>query len=76
LKEFERHLSLLESREYDSVIREWKSLSGTLEHRVRINTMNRTFEGEAIDIDEFGALIVRKDNGAVERVIAGDCTHI
>ena len=76
LKEFERHLSLLEEREYETVVREWKSLSGTLEHRVRIHTMNRTFEGDAVDIDEYGALIVRKDTGAVERVIAGDCTHI
>ncbi|MDD1675761.1 MAG: biotin--[acetyl-CoA-carboxylase] ligase, partial [Methanomicrobiales archaeon] len=36
----------------------------------------RIFEGEAIDIDDYGALIVRKDSGAVERVIAGDCEHI
>ena len=76
LKELERHLSLQEEREYETVVREWKSLSGTLEHRVRIHTMNRTFEGDAVDIDEYGALIVRKDTGAVERVIAGDCTHI
>ncbi|HMZ31318.1 MAG TPA: biotin--[acetyl-CoA-carboxylase] ligase, partial [Methanoregulaceae archaeon] len=43
------------------------------EHRVRINTMKATFEGEAIDIDEFGALLIRKDNGKIERVIGGDC---
>jgi BirA family biotin operon repressor/biotin-[acetyl-CoA-carboxylase] ligase len=35
--------------------------------------MKSSFEGEAIDIDEFGALIIRKDNGRIERVIAGDC---
>ncbi|HQA81382.1 MAG TPA: biotin--[acetyl-CoA-carboxylase] ligase, partial [Methanoregulaceae archaeon] len=51
------------------------SLSCTLEHRVRINTLKTTFEGEAIDIDEFGALLIRKDNGKVVRVIAGDCIH-
>ncbi|MDI6718832.1 MAG: biotin--[acetyl-CoA-carboxylase] ligase [Methanomicrobiales archaeon] len=73
LKEFERHYLLLESGEYDTIIREWKSLSSTLEHRVRIRTHTRHFEGEAIDIDDHGALIVRRDNGAVERVIAGDC---
>ena len=76
LREFERHYLLLESQEYESIVREWKSLSCTLERRVRIATMTRTFEGEAIDIDEFGALIVRKDNGTVERIIAGDCLHV
>jgi BirA family biotin operon repressor/biotin-[acetyl-CoA-carboxylase] ligase len=72
LKEFESRYLLIESGEYDAVIREWKSFSSTLEHRVAINTMKATFEGEAIDIDEFGALLIRKDNGKVERVIAGD----
>ena len=73
LKEFESRYLLIESGEYEAVTREWKSLSCTLEHRVRINTMKATFEGEAIDIDDFGALLIRKDNGKIERVIAGDC---
>ena len=34
------------------------------------------FDGEAIDIDPNGALVVKKDNGKIERVIAGDCIHI
>jgi BirA family biotin operon repressor/biotin-[acetyl-CoA-carboxylase] ligase len=73
LREFENRYLLIESGEYEAVLREWKSLSCTLEHRVRITTMKSSFEGEAIDIDEFGALIIRKDNGRIERVIAGDC---
>ena len=75
LKEFENRYLLIEGGEYDSIIREWKSLSSTLEHRVHITTMKNSFEGDAIDIDEFGALIIRKDNGKIERVIAGDCIH-
>jgi len=76
LKEFESHYLLLESGEYDAIIREWKSLSCTLERRVDIRTLKNSFEGEAVDIDEFGALIIRKDNGKLERVIAGDCYHL
>ena len=75
LKEFESRYNLIESQEYDTVIREWKSLSCTIDQRVRISTVKSTFEGVAIDIDEFGALIIRKDDGRVERVIAGDCAH-
>jgi BirA family biotin operon repressor/biotin-[acetyl-CoA-carboxylase] ligase len=75
LREFESRYLVIESEEYEPILREWKSLSCTLEHRVRINTMKATFEGEAVDIDEFGALLIRKDNGKVERVIAGDCIH-
>jgi len=73
LREFENRYQLVESGEYESITQEWKSLSATLESRVQIRTLKNSFEGEAIDIDEYGALIVRKDNGKLERVIAGDC---
>lgn len=75
LKEFESRYLLIEGGEYETIIREWKSLSCTLENRVQIRTLKNSFEGEAIDIDEYGALIIRKDNGKLERVIAGDCYH-
>jgi BirA family biotin operon repressor/biotin-[acetyl-CoA-carboxylase] ligase len=73
LKEFESRYLLIESGEYEALVREWKSLSCTLENRVQIRTLKNSFEGDAIDIDEFGALIIRKDNGKIERVISGDC---
>ncbi len=73
LKEFESRFLLIESGEYETITREWKSLSCTLENRVQIRTLKNSFEGDAIDIDEFGALIIRKDNGKLERVISGDC---
>ncbi|MDD1673311.1 MAG: biotin--[acetyl-CoA-carboxylase] ligase [Methanomicrobiales archaeon] len=76
LREFELRYNQVESGEYDTIVREWKSHSWTLEHRVRIHLGTRVFEGDAIDIDDYGALIVRKDSGTVERVIAGDCEHI
>jgi len=76
LKEFEQRYLLIENEEYDTLVREWKSMSLTLDHRVQIRTMKRTFDGEAIDIDEHGALIIRKDNGKIERVIAGDCFQL
>jgi len=31
-------------------------------------------EGVAVDIDEAGALVLRKENGLNERVLAGDAT--
>ncbi len=75
LKEFESRYLLLEEEEYDAIIREWKSLSCTLDHRVKILTLKNTFEGDAFDIDESGALMIRKDNGRVEHVISGDCLN-
>jgi BirA family biotin operon repressor/biotin-[acetyl-CoA-carboxylase] ligase len=67
---------MIEVGEYESIVREWKSLSLTLDKRVKIKTPRKSFEGIAIDIDEYGALIVRRDNGKVERVFSGDCTPV
>jgi BirA family biotin operon repressor/biotin-[acetyl-CoA-carboxylase] ligase len=75
LRDFERHYDLLEAQEYDAILREWKSMSCTLDQHVHVNTLTRSFDGEAIDIDEYGALLVRKENGRIERVIAGDLHH-
>ncbi len=72
LKEFELRLLQLESGEYETIVREWKSLSLTLNRRVHVKTMTKSYKGEAIDIDNHGALVIRKDNGKVEKVIAGD----
>ena len=73
LKEFERRYQMVLMGETEPLFREWRSLSYTLHRRVRIRTMKESFEGEAIDIDEHGALLVHRDGGEVERVIAGDC---
>ena len=76
LKEFEVRYDMIEQGEYEPVIREWKNFSSTIGRRVRINTLRNSFEGEAVDIDPSGALVVRRDNGKIEKVIAGDCVHI
>ncbi|HJJ36016.1 MAG TPA: biotin--[acetyl-CoA-carboxylase] ligase [Methanocorpusculum sp.] len=73
LNEFERRYLMIMKGETEPVLREWKSLSDTLHHRVRIRTVHEGFDGEAMDIDEVGTLLVHRDNGDVEEVIAGDC---
>ncbi len=76
LKAFENRYDMITKGEYNTILREWKSFSSTIGRRVRITTPRSNFEGEAIDIDNYGALIVKRDNGKIEKVIAGDCTHL
>ncbi|HJJ47364.1 MAG TPA: biotin--[acetyl-CoA-carboxylase] ligase [Methanocorpusculum sp.] len=76
LKEFERRYNMILMDEADALLHEWRSLSHTLHRRVRIRTLRASFDGEAIGIDDDGALLVRTDEGEVERVITGDCSLI
>lgn len=51
---------------------EWKKHLVTLQKVVRAEIAGRNVEGVAEDVDEDGALILRKDDGVLERLLAGD----
>ncbi len=61
---------------FDRVYEEWRSRSATLGQRVRIITRSGEFEGCAQALEADGALMVRRDDGLLERVLAGDCVHL
>lgn len=53
---------------------EWLRSAPMLGAKVRIVETARAYEAEAVDLDADGALLVRRDGGALERVVAGDVT--
>ncbi len=59
----------------DAVLPRWRELSGTLGREVRVETPGGTVEGEAVDVEFPGTLVVETDDGT-ERVTAGDCEHL
>jgi BirA family biotin operon repressor/biotin-[acetyl-CoA-carboxylase] ligase len=72
LRSLEKWYLKLLRHEFDQVMEEWKKRSATLNKRVRITDPAGIIEGEAIDLDEDGALLIRKDNGLVIKKTAGD----
>lgn len=62
---------------------EWRARSTVLGHRIRLTSQPRSpeqppreLEGQAVDIDDTGALVVRCDNGLHERLTAGDVVKL
>ena len=61
--------------EPDTIIERWRAYSSTLGRTVRDNMGREEIEGEAIDIQFPGALVVDTDSG--EQIVhAGDCEHL
>jgi BirA family biotin operon repressor/biotin-[acetyl-CoA-carboxylase] ligase len=60
---------------FESILSEYKSVCNTLGRSVRVEQADRTFEGTAVNIDEYGALIVETEEGEV-RVLTGDVVHL
>lgn len=57
------------------IIDKWRHFNITLGRRVRVVLHKDCLEGEAQDIDKDGALLLRKDSGIIEKVVAGDIVH-
>ncbi len=65
-----RYLKL--NDEFSSIMDEWRNICDTLGVRVKVNIHGEVIEGQALDIDENGGLIVRLDNGFNKHILAGD----
>ena len=57
------------------VITPWKKITSTIGQTVTIETQAHTCRGTAVDVDDTGALILRRDDGTKKRIIYGDCFH-
>jgi BirA family biotin operon repressor/biotin-[acetyl-CoA-carboxylase] ligase len=76
LRELEAFYILFEKRGFSPIIEKWKHLSSTISKRIKVVSKNVAIEGEAIDIDNDGALLIRKDSGFITRVISGDVVAV
>jgi BirA family biotin operon repressor/biotin-[acetyl-CoA-carboxylase] ligase len=71
LEEFEKYYERLKRREFSSILKEWKLYSHTLRRKIKINMGAKIITGEAIDINEEGALILKKEDGELLEIISG-----
>ena len=75
LREIEEWYVRLDKEGFEPVLSRWKELSSTLNQRVRVVDPAGGIEGEAIDIDQDGGLLIRQDSGVVIKRMAGDVLH-
>ena len=71
LQEFEKYYESLKRREFSSILKEWKLYSHTLGRKIRVDMGERIVTGEAVNINEEGALILKKENGELVEIISG-----
>lgn len=57
---------------FEPIRRGWQERCDLFGGRVQVDQASRILEGIAVGIDEDGALLVRLDDGTVEKVLAGD----
>jgi len=75
LRRLEVNYLILEKKGSLLIIDKWRQHSITLGKRVKVYCQNKHIEGEAVDIDSDGGLLLRRDSGLTEKVMAGDVVH-
>lgn len=73
LAELDRCYGMIDN-EFESIIRDWASLSVTLGKQVEIRQGDRTWRGLAQALDSAGRLVLRCDSGRVEHLVVGEVT--
>ena len=72
LRELEKWYLRLGQEGFLPVVERWKELSVTLNRRVRVSDANGFVEGLAVDLDQDGGLLIRRDTGVIVKKMAGD----
>ena len=72
LTELENYYFLLMNGSFDSILEEWKELNCILDTYVEVERLDGTIKGTAVDVDKDGALLIKLENGSVNRIISGD----
>ncbi|MDQ0204697.1 biotin--[acetyl-CoA-carboxylase] ligase [Pectinatus haikarae] len=71
LAELENEYVIIREKGFSPILDEWKKFSVTLGQEIKVIGINETFHGKAVNIDDYGALLVDTGN-KIERVLAGD----
>ena len=75
LRRIENNYFILEDKGAEVIIGKWRSYSLTLGRRVKVYCQSKYIEGCAVDIDNDGRLLIRKDSGLIQKVSSGDVMH-
>jgi len=75
LRRIETNYLVFQKDDGRSVIDKWREWNISIGKRVRVACQDEHIEGEAIDIDSDGGLLIRNDSGLIQKVMAGDVVH-
>ena len=76
LEEFELLYLKFQKEGFTKILEEWRNMSATIGEWVKISTQTHTIYGEAIGVDNEGALILETSDGQLEKILAGNCEHL
>lgn len=75
LRKIEINYLIFQEKGAHPVLEKWRDYSVTLGRRVKLSSCLKPIEGEAVDIDTDGSLLIRNDSGVIQKITSGDIIH-
>ena len=75
LRKIEANYFLFQKKGSQPIVEKWRDWNISLGRRVKVIFQKEHIEGQALDIDSDGGLLIRNDAGLIQKVMAGDVVH-
>lgn len=75
LRKIEDNYLVFQKKGAGPIIDKWREWSVSLGRRVKVVYQKQHIEGQSLDIDVDGGLLIRNDAGLTQKVMAGDVVH-
>ena len=69
---FEKYYDLFKERRFEAIIERWQKFADIVGKRIKVDVLGKIYEGEVVEVEENGALVVRDDGGGEHRLLSGD----
>lgn len=76
LREIEYFYFLFKEEGIFPIIKKWREFSNLTGERVKVICHKEELEGEVLDIDSDGGLMLREDSGLIKKIMAGDVVKV
>jgi len=76
LRKLEKWNDILLQEGFSPILREWKKHTSTLGKTVKVANVDGFVEGEAVDLDQNGGLVIKSKNGKIIKRMTGDVLQV
>lgn len=74
LKLYEQYYDMFKKNNFKSIMNRWRELADILGKQIKVDVIGKTHIGEVMDVDNDGVLILKDDQGRLQRIFSGDVT--
>ena len=74
LKLYEKYYNMFKKNDFEPIMKRWKELADIIGKQIRVDVIGKTHIGKVIDVDNDGVLILKDDQGRLQRIFSGDVT--